>query len=89
VLAGGFLLITLIALACVAWSQRRTVERAELELATRRAAPWLEPRLVAGALQASRAIGGPKLVALVAVTVLAAGFGLQWLGHDRSAIEGS
>src|SRR5262245_14650252 len=64
ILCGLFLLITVIALIACAWSHKRVIARAELQLALRRSTPWLEPRVVAGALQASRAVGGPKLLAL-------------------------
>jgi hypothetical protein len=90
VLSGIFLLTTLIAAVASIWTHNRNIARAKLELATRRSTPWLDPRLMAGALQASRAVGGPKLLALAAVAFLAAGIGMQWLRHDRMvAINGS
>jgi hypothetical protein len=88
-LSGLFLLITIIAIVACIWTHNRIIARAELELATRRSTPWLDPRLMAGALQASRAVGGPKLVALAAVTLVAVGIGMQWMRHDKlAAING-
>jgi hypothetical protein len=84
-LSGVFLLITILALVACAWTHNRIIARAELELATRRSTPWLDPRLMAGALQASRAVGGPKFVAVAAVALIATGIGLQWFRHDRLA----
>jgi len=56
-LAGFFLLVTIIALICCLRSRRRTIERAELALAARRNATWLDPKLLGGAIQVSRAVG--------------------------------
>ena len=66
VLAGFFLLVTIIALFCSLWSRRRTIERAELALAARRQAAWFDPKLLAGAIQASRGIGWRRLLPLLA-----------------------
>ena len=82
-LGGFFLLITIIAVACCFWSRRRTIERAELALAARGNVPWLDPGLVAVAMRGSRAIGGRKFVPLIAVGVLAAGIGIQWLARRK------
>ena len=84
-LGGLFLLISVLALVLCAWTHNRNMSRAQLELATRRSAPWLDPRLMAPMLQASRSVGGPKLLALVAIGFLVAGIGMQWLRHDRLA----
>jgi ABC-type nickel/cobalt efflux system permease component RcnA len=85
VLALAFLLITIVALLCCIMSQRRTVERAKLALATRSNAPWLDPKFMAVGLQVGRAIGWKKLVPLLAVGVLAAGLGKEWFGRARAA----
>src|SRR5262245_12451960 len=76
ILGGLFLLLTIVALVACIWSHNKVIERAELQLAMRKSNPWLEPRVVAGALQASRAVGGPKLLAVVAAAFLAAGIGM-------------
>jgi hypothetical protein len=82
-LGGFFLLTTIIAVVCALWRHRRTIERAQLALAARRSTPLLDPRLLAGAVQVSRAIGARKLVPLVAIGVLAVGVGMQWYGRGR------
>ena len=87
VLAGLFLLVTIIAGISCLWSRRRTVEQAELELAARRNAIWLDPKVLGGAIQVSRAVGWRKLVPLLAVVMLAAGVGVEWFGRERPAIK--
>ena len=86
-LAGLFLLATIIAVICCLWSRRRTIEQAELALTARRPAIWLDPKVLGGAIQASRAVGWRKLVPLLAVGMLAAGVGMEWFGRERPAIE--
>jgi hypothetical protein len=61
--------------------RRRTIERAELALAARRRAALLDPKLLAGAIQVSRAFGWRKVVPVIAVGILAAGIGMQWFGR--------
>jgi hypothetical protein len=85
ILTGLFLLITIVALLACIWSHNRSMERARQELAARPTAPWLEPPLVAATLQASRAVGGPRLLALATVLFLAAGIATQWRRHERLA----
>jgi uncharacterized membrane protein YidH (DUF202 family) len=87
VLAGFFLLVTIIAAICCLWSRRRTIEQAELALAARRNATWLDPKVVSGVIQVSHAVGWRKLVPLLAVGILAAGVGMEWFGRDRPDIE--
>jgi uncharacterized membrane protein YqjE len=87
-LAGFFLLVTIIALVCCLWSRRRTIERAELALAARRNATWLDPKVLGGAIQVSRAVGGRKVVPLLALGILAAGVGMEWFGRERPQVEG-
>jgi hypothetical protein len=85
-LAGFFLLVTTIALVCCLWSRRRTIERAELALAARGNATWLNPRVLGGAIQVGRAVGWRRLLPLLAVGVLAAGVGVEWLWRDRPEV---
>jgi uncharacterized membrane protein YidH (DUF202 family) len=87
VLASLFLLATIIAAICCLWSRRRTIEQAELALAARRNAIWLDPKVLGGAIQASRAVGWCKLVPLLAVGMLAAGVGMEWFGRERPQVE--
>jgi hypothetical protein len=78
-----FLLITITMLAYSLWLRRRTIQQAELALAARQTAPWLDPKLVGGAVQLARAIGLRKMLPLLAIGVLAAGAATQWVGRDR------
>ena len=87
VLGGIFLLITIFALGYALWSQRRTAQRARLALASRRSASWLDPKLLAGALQVSRAIGLRKMIPLLAIGVLAAGAAMQLGGRERPDLQ--
>jgi hypothetical protein len=86
-LAGFFLLVTIIALTSCLWSRRRTIERAELALAARRNAAWLDPKLVRGVIQVSRTVGWRKLVPLLALGIFAAGVGMEWFGRDKTELE--
>ena len=83
VLGGIFLLITIFAVGYALWSQRRTAQRARLALASRRSASWLDPKLLAGALEVSRTIGLRKMIPLLAIGVLAAGAAIQLGGRER------
>jgi hypothetical protein len=85
VLAGLFLFATIIAAISCLRSRRRTIEQAEL--AARRNAIWLDPKVLGGAIQASRAVGWRKLVPLLAVGMLAAGVGMEWFGRERPQVE--
>jgi hypothetical protein len=83
VLAGVFLLVTIVALFCSLRSRRRTIERAELALATRRQAVWFDPKLLAGAVQASRRVGWRWVLPLLALGILAASLGMERSGPKR------
>ena len=87
VLGGIFLLITIFAVGYALWSQRRTAQRARLALASRRSTSWLDPKLLAGALQVSRAIGLRKMIPLLAIGVLAAGAAMQLGGRERPDLQ--
>ena len=87
VLAGLFLFATIIAAISCLWSRHRTIEQAELALGARRNAIWLDPQVLGGAIQASRAVGWRKLVPLLAVGMLAAGVGMEWFGRERPQVE--
>jgi hypothetical protein len=56
-------------------------------LAARGNAIWLDPKVLGGAIQVSRAVGWRKLVPLLAVGMLAAGVGLEWFGRERPQVE--
>ena len=81
------LLATIIAAVCCLWSRRRTMEQAELALAARGNATWLDPKVLGSAIQVSRAVGWRKLVPLLAVGVLAAGVGMEWFARDRPEVD--
>jgi hypothetical protein len=82
-LSGFFLLSAIVALVCCLVLRRRTIERAEVALAARRSAALIDPRLLGGAIQVSRALGWRKVLPVIAVGILAAGIGMQWFGHGR------
>jgi len=84
-LAGAFVLIALIAIVVCLASRRRNMERARLELAARSSdANWLDPKLVAMALQIVQAIGWRRLASLAAVGVLAAALSKEWIGQKNT-----
>jgi hypothetical protein len=87
VMAGSFLLITIVALLLSLRTHRRIIEQAELALAAQKSALTLDPTLLGVMLQASRGIGLRKMAALVPVVLLAAGVGVQWLGRQRAKNE--
>src|SRR5262249_51721281 len=82
ILAGAFLLVTIVAIVCSLQSRRRTIERAQLALAARKAV-WLDPKLVAGAVQSGRAVGWRRFVPLLALGILAATVGMEWSGRRK------
>ena len=82
-LSGFFLLSAIIALVCCLVLRRRTIERAEVALAARRSAALIDPRVLGGAIQVSRALGWRKVVPVIAVGIRAAGIGMQWFGRGR------
>ena len=84
-IGGCFLLIALIALVCCLQSRRRTMERAQLALAASASAPWLDPRLLGGALEVGRLLGWRKIAPLLILAVVAAGAGKRWLGRREPA----
>jgi len=84
VLAGLFLLLAIIALICCIGIRRRNVERAQQALAARRTPMWLDPRLVAPAMQVSRSLGWGKVATLLAIGVVAAGVGAAWFGRPKA-----
>jgi hypothetical protein len=81
-LAAFFFLIAIAALGICLTLQHRTKERAKLALVLRKPAPWLDPRLLSIALQASHRMNWRVLVPLLAIP-LAAGVGLQLYGNRK------
>ncbi len=86
-LAGFFLLVTVVAFICCLQSRRRTIERAELALAARKPAAWVDPKLLGSAIQASRAVGLRRLLPLLAVAILAASVGMEWSAREKPESE--
>ena len=62
--------------------RRRAIARAQRELAARRSAHWLDPRLLAVGLQVGQAAGGRRLMTVAAVGVLAVGLAKEWAAHS-------
>src|SRR5437016_6428606 len=60
--SGGFLLIAMIAAVAGLIARRRNIERARLELAARRSASWLDPKIVAIGIEVGRALGWRRIV---------------------------
>jgi len=83
-----FALIALIALVTAVLIRRRNMERARLELASRSATSFLDPKLMAVGMQVGQAIGWRRIAALVAVAVLAAGVAQEWSGRSKSGDDG-
>jgi len=87
ILGGAFIVLALIALAVAAFTRRRNIDRAERELAARRAAGGglLDPKLLSLGLQIGQAIGWRRLATLTAAGILAAGLAREWYGHSQAA----
>ena len=81
-LAGLFLVIAVIAGLTALLIRRRTIARAQRELAARRSAHWLDPRLLAVGLQVGQAAGWRRLMTIAAVGVLAVGLAKEWAAHS-------
>jgi hypothetical protein len=82
IFAAGFLLIAIVGLIACMTLHNRTKERAQLALAARQPAPWLDPSLLGVILQISRRLDRRWLVGLLAIP-LAAGAGLHWYNQRR------
>lgn len=65
----------------MAMQRRRMMERAQLQLAAKKAQPWIDPRLLAIGLEIGRAIGWKKGLSFAAAGVIAAGIAREWSAH--------
>jgi hypothetical protein len=83
VLAGFFLGLAILAAIAALVAQRRTIANARQALQARSNAPWLNPNMLAVALQIGRTIGMRKIVSMLAVGVLAAMVAKEWAGRDE------
>jgi hypothetical protein len=81
-LAGLFLAIAVIAGLTALLIRRRAIARARRELAARRSADWLDPRLLAVGLQFGQMLGWRRLMTVAAVGVLAVGLAKEWAAHS-------
>jgi uncharacterized membrane protein len=87
IMAGGFVLIAVIA-AVLGWIARlRNMERARRELAERSQAGWFDPKFLAVGLEIGRTLGWRRVVTLAAVGLLAAGLGKEWFGSGARKPE--
>jgi xanthine/uracil permease len=77
IVAGLFLVVTVVAVAMCIGLRNRNVEEAKLELAHRHAA-LLDPTVMRVGLQVANAIGWRRIVPLVAAGVFAAGVAAEW-----------
>src|SRR5262245_31893488 len=80
-----FVLVALIALLAGMLARRRNKERAQLELAARSQANWLDPKLMAIGFQVGQAIGWRRLASLAAVALVAAGLAKEWFSRDGAS----
>jgi len=81
IMAGVFVLIALIGIIASAMTRRRARERAILQRAARaHAGSWLlDPKILAAAMQAGRAIGWERIIPVALLAFLAA----QWARERR------
>jgi hypothetical protein len=80
VLAGVFALIAIIAVIAGSMARRRNIERARRALEARRAATWLDPKLLSVGLEIGRTIGWRRIISLAGVAIFAAGLAKEWFG---------
>ena len=86
-MAAIFLLTTIIALLVCLLSRNAARRQAALELAERKRAMALDPRLMGVALQVGRSMPWRWAAPALAVVALAAGMGVQRLGRREPRIE--
>jgi uncharacterized membrane protein len=87
IMAGGLVLIAVIA-AIAGWIARlRNMERARRELAERSQAGWFDPKFLAVGLEIGRTLGWRRVATLAVVGLLAAGLGKEWLGSPARKPE--
>jgi hypothetical protein len=86
-LAGVFLLIAIIALTACLLIRNATRRQAAIELAERKRAMAMDPRLLGVALQVGRSMPWRWAAPALAAIALAAGIGIQVLGRRTPHIE--
>ena len=83
ILGASFLVLAGLA-ALAAWITRaHNRTRAELELAARSRADWLDPAMLNVALQIGRSLGWRRLVTLAAAGLFAVGVGREWSSRNE------
>jgi hypothetical protein len=89
ILGTAFLVVALAAIVACMIARRRNIERARLELETRRStnANLLDPKFIAIGYQIGQAIGWRKLISLAAVGLVAAGLAREWLGRPQGTTQ--
>jgi uncharacterized membrane protein len=88
IMTGIFLLVAIIGAIVCGLSRRRVKQRAILERAARAhvsSSSWLlDPKLLATAVQAGRAMGWQRIVPVALLGFLAAQWAREYRGHDQS-----
>jgi hypothetical protein len=79
-LAGFYSALALVAVLCAVLIRRRTITRADRELAAR-PAPWMDPRLLAIGMNIGSSLGWKKSLPIALVGVFAAGIAREWVRH--------
>lgn len=82
ILGAFFLLLTVVAVTVCVIGHRRTVTQATQALALRSNAAWITPQTLAIGLQIGRALGWRRLLALLALGIMAAGLAKEWAQDD-------
>jgi hypothetical protein len=89
ILGGAFLLVAIIAVFAGWITRLRNRERARRDLAARSHAGWLDPKFLAVGIEIGRTLGWRRIMTLVAVGLLAAGLGKEWMGsRDKKSESG-
>jgi hypothetical protein len=78
IMAGGFLLVAIVAALVGAALRRQRMERARLELAASRGSGLLDTRLLSVGLEIGRTLGWRRVVTLAAAGLFAAGLAREW-----------
>jgi hypothetical protein len=88
ILGGAFLAIAIVA-AIAAWVARlRNIERAQIALAARNHAGWLDPKFLAIGVEIGRTLGWRRLMTLAAAGLFAAGAAKEWFAARKKPENG-
>jgi hypothetical protein len=89
ILAGLFLAIAILAVIAGVIARRRNIERAQLALAARSRAAWLDPKFLTIGIEIGRTVGWRRLITLAAAGLVAAGIAKEWSGAREKNAESS